>query len=184
MGGHGHHHGPGRRSGRLFDYGELRLLMLAMIAERPRRGYEIIKEIEERFAGHYSPSPGVVYPTLSWLEDMGYIVVEADSNRSKLSRITPEGEAFLTANRAAADELLTREAPSGPPEGGPMGGPMGGPGGRGGRGRRAMPEEIAEAMEGFRQALHDRLAAAPDDAAAGEIAEAIRAATRALRPQD
>ena len=67
---HRHHHGHrggGRRGGRFFDYGELRLVALAMMAEQPRHGYEIIKGIEERMAGSYSPSPGVIYPTLSWL---------------------------------------------------------------------------------------------------------------------
>jgi DNA-binding PadR family transcriptional regulator len=60
----------------LFDYGELRLLVLALIAEQPAHGYELIKIIEERFGGSYTPSPGVIYPTLSWLEDMGYARVE------------------------------------------------------------------------------------------------------------
>src|SRR5882757_3447872 len=62
-------HRGGRHGGRLFDYGDLRILILAMIAERPRHGYELIKAIEERFGGSYSPSPGVIYPTLSWLVD-------------------------------------------------------------------------------------------------------------------
>src|SRR5271169_6179913 len=84
---HGHRkqHGRHRRHGaRPFDYGELRLLVLAMIAEQPRHGYEIIKLIEERFGGSYTPSPGVIYPTLSWLEDMGYTTVEAtDTSRKR-----------------------------------------------------------------------------------------------------
>src|SRR5690606_20422761 len=62
-----HRHGGGRRGGRAFDYGELRLLILSMIAARPSHGYELIKAVEERFGGSYSPSPGVIYPTLSWL---------------------------------------------------------------------------------------------------------------------
>src|SRR4051812_30777633 len=72
-----HQHHRGRHGGRLFDYGELRLLVLAMIAEQPRHGYELMQVIEERTGGSYSPSPGVIYPTLSWLEDMGYAHVEA-----------------------------------------------------------------------------------------------------------
>src|SRR5262245_43980001 len=86
---HRHHHG-GRRSGRLFDYGELRLLLLAMIAGRPRHGYELIKAIEERFGGSYTPSPGVIYPTLSWLDDMGYVAIEAEEAGRKRYRITSE----------------------------------------------------------------------------------------------
>lgn len=110
----GHNHRRGRgdgRRGRLFDYGELRLLLLAMIAERPRHGYELIKDIEERFSGAYSPSPGVIYPTLAWTDDAGYTSVEPEPSGRKLYRITPEGEAFLLANRPAADELLNRGTP-------------------------------------------------------------------------
>src|SRR5262245_17752487 len=73
----GRHHKHGR-GGRLFDYGELRLLILALIAEAPSHGYELIKSIEERFGGSYTPSPGVIYPTLSWLDDMGYAVIEPE----------------------------------------------------------------------------------------------------------
>src|SRR5271163_5272853 len=98
---HHRHHHRGRRHGRLFDYGELRLLILAMIAEQPRHGYELIKVIEERFGGSYTPSPGVIYPTLSWLDDMGYAAVDAEASGRKRYRLTAEGEAFLVANRAA-----------------------------------------------------------------------------------
>jgi DNA-binding PadR family transcriptional regulator len=97
----------------LFDYGELRLLLLAMIAERPHHGYELIKAVEERVGGSYSPSSGVIYPTLSWLDDMGYAQVHAEETDRKRYRITAEGEAFLVANRAAADELLARAGPGG-----------------------------------------------------------------------
>src|SRR5947209_8168474 len=101
---HRHHHG-GRRGSRPFDYGELRLLALAMIAERPCHGYELMKAIEERMSGSYSPSPGVMYPTLSWLDDMGYVAVEAQDTGRKRYSITAEGEAFLVANRATVDAL-------------------------------------------------------------------------------
>jgi DNA-binding PadR family transcriptional regulator len=106
-------HRGGRHGGRLFDYGDLRLLLLAMIADKPRHGYEIIKAIEERFGGSYTPSPGVIYPTLSWLVDMGYATAEAEDSGRKSYRITTEGEAFLTANRTAADELLARAGSQG-----------------------------------------------------------------------
>src|SRR6516225_9138259 len=79
---HHGHRGGGRRGGRFFDYGDLLLVAIAMIAEQPRHGYEIIKGIEERMAGSYSPSPGVIYPTLSWLEDMGYTVLETETARA------------------------------------------------------------------------------------------------------
>src|SRR5215470_7093369 len=97
----------GERGARAFDYGELRLLVLAMIAEQARHGYELMRAIEERMGGSYSPSPGVIYPTLSWLDDMGYARVEADGGRKSYA-ITSEGKAFLAANRAAIDELQAR----------------------------------------------------------------------------
>ena len=148
--------GPGPRK-RLFDYGELRLLILALIAERSRHGYEIIKDIEERFQGRYSPSPGVIYPTLAWLEDMGYATVEPEGGGRKRMRITPEGEAFLTANRAAAEELLTREPPCRP---------------------RGIAPEIEAAMDGLKAALRARVS--PDPGRIAAIAAAIDAATRAI----
>lgn len=161
---HGRHHGHGRRGrhgGRLFDYGELRLLILALIAEAPRHGYELIKSIEERFGGSYSPSPGVIYPTLSWLDDMGYAAVEPEAAGRKLYRITPEGMAFLAANRTAVDELLAR-------------------GGVTGAGRRRdVPPQVLRAMENLKFAMRLRLKRAPlDDAAADTIAAALDEAAR------
>src|ERR1700727_1454991 len=98
-------HRRGRRSGRLFDHGELRLVVLALISERPRHGYEIIKEIEDRVAGTYSPSPGVIYPTLTMLEELGHATV-AESEGKKLYTLTAEGTAYLAANKAAVDSAL------------------------------------------------------------------------------
>jgi DNA-binding PadR family transcriptional regulator len=105
--GHGRHRHGGRRSGRLFDHGELRLVVLSLIAEQPRHGYEIIKEIEDRVAGTYSPSPGVIYPTLTMLEELGHATV-AEAAGKKLYAITPEGGAWLDANRTAVDSALQR----------------------------------------------------------------------------
>ncbi len=158
---HRHHHG-GRHSGRLFDYGELRLLLLAMIAEHPRHGYELIKVIEERFGGSYSPSPGVIYPTLSWLDDMGYAAIDAEEAGRKRYRLTAEGEAFLVANRAAADELLSRAGP----EGG---------------GVAPVPAPVIRAMENLKLAMRLRLKRGPiDQAAAESIAAALDAAAQTV----
>ncbi len=154
----GRHHGPGRggrHGGRLFDYGELRLLLLAIISDAPSHGYELIKTVEERFGGSYSPSPGVIYPTLSWLDDMGYAAIEPAEGGRKRYSITPEGKAFLAANRTAIDELMAR-----------AGG--GGPGGREG-----VPAPVVRAMENLKLALRLRLRRGDLDAAS---AEAIAAA--------
>ena len=102
--GHGRHR-RGRRSGRLFDHGELRLVVLALISERPRHGYEIIKEIEDRVAGTYSPSPGVIYPTLTMLEELGHATV-VESDGKKLYTITADGTAYMESNRTALDHAL------------------------------------------------------------------------------
>ena len=98
----------GHRRGRgPFDYGDLRLYLLALIAEAPSHGYELIRAIEERSAGRYIPSPGVIYPNLSALEDMGYILPAPAAGRKSFA-ITPEGQAFLTANHAAVQAILSR----------------------------------------------------------------------------
>ena len=86
-----HGAGFGRREGRMFDGGELRLAILALVAEKPRYGYEIIKELGERVGGDYSPSPGVVYPTLTMIEEMGYASASQDplSRAQEVQRIGP-----------------------------------------------------------------------------------------------
>src|SRR5215213_5133423 len=81
--------GPGR--GRVFGHGDLKFVILNLLAEKPRHGYEIIKELEERFAGTYSPSPGTVYPTLSLLEDLGYATARLEEGNRKVYEITDEG---------------------------------------------------------------------------------------------
>lgn len=95
-----HGRGGGRRGGRnrLFDYGEMRLLVLDLISKKPTYGYELIKTIEETFGGSYTPSPGVIYPTLTWLDEAGYVKFSEEDGR-KSYHITPEGEAFLGANK-------------------------------------------------------------------------------------
>jgi DNA-binding PadR family transcriptional regulator len=94
----------------VFDQGDLRYVILALIAEKPRHGDELIKAIEDKLGGAYSPSPGVVYPTLTLLEELGHARVSADAGGKKLYEITPEGTAFLEANRATVDAIFGRMA--------------------------------------------------------------------------
>jgi DNA-binding PadR family transcriptional regulator len=96
------------RLGRMFAQGDLRLVILDLLAEKPRHGYEIIKAIEERLGGMYSPSPGVVYPTLTLLEELGYASITAMEGGKKLYTITEAGTAFLESNRVAVDAVLAR----------------------------------------------------------------------------
>src|SRR5262245_58022994 len=82
------------RAGRMLAQGDLRLIALALIAEQPRHGYEIIKLLDEKTSGWYSPSPGIVYPTLTFLEEVGYLTAQAEGAK-RLYTITDEGRAHL-----------------------------------------------------------------------------------------
>ena len=100
----------GGRGRRFFDHGDLRLVVLKLIADKPRHGYELIKALEESSGGAYSPSPGVIYPTLTLLEDLGYAAVSDAGGGRKLFTITPDGEANLAANATAAKAIFERMA--------------------------------------------------------------------------
>jgi len=106
--GFGRHHGGGRRGERVFDQGDLRLVILKLISETPRHGYEIIKAIEERVGGAYSPSPGVIYPTLTLLEELAYVTVESAEGGKKLYRITDAGDEMLAERQADVDAIFER----------------------------------------------------------------------------
>src|SRR5258708_4813180 len=95
------------RARRMLAQGDLRLLALALIAEQPRHGYEIIKVLEDKTQGWYAPSPGIVYPTLTFLEEAGYVTAQADGSK-KLYSITAEGRAYLEENRDFVDSVLER----------------------------------------------------------------------------
>ncbi len=148
----------------MFDYGELRLLVLAMLSEQPRHGYDLMREIEERTGGSYAPSPGVMYPTLQWLEDMGYARISDDSGARKNYLITTEGASFLVANEAALNALLARVTSASA------------------RGPRAgVPEGVMRAMENLKVAMRLRLRRGPlDETAAEAIAAALDAAAAAV----
>ena len=94
----------GRSGG--FGHGGLRLVLLKLIADKPSHGYELIKAIEERFNGAYSPSPGVIYPTLSWLEDEGFATVATGDDGRKSYTITETGRAFLAEKADNVDQLF------------------------------------------------------------------------------
>jgi DNA-binding PadR family transcriptional regulator len=118
MGRHGARHRFGRGGHGFFGRGgddfpgarrlasqDLQLVILALLAEKPAHGYELIKIIEERSDGFYTPSPGVIYPALTYLEEVGHSSVEQDGGR-KLYSITPQGEAYLAEQRTTADAIL------------------------------------------------------------------------------
>ena len=156
---HGRHGGRGdmgggdmMRAGRMLAQGDLRLLALALIAEQPRHGYEIIKVLEDKTGGWYAPSPGVVYPTLTYLEEAGYVTAQADGAK-KLYTITAEGRAYLEENRDFVDALLERLAAVGEQA-------------REYRSRDddrpKMPRLVRSALENLRDVAEERLKGDPD----------------------
>jgi DNA-binding PadR family transcriptional regulator len=94
--------------GRFFEHGDLRFVILALLEEQPRHGYELIKELEERTGGAYRPSPGVVYPTLALLEDEGFIRPSGDATGRKLYEITDAGREALAGNRSGVEAVFAR----------------------------------------------------------------------------
>jgi DNA-binding PadR family transcriptional regulator len=129
MRGHFHHHGREHRSrhpwgggrdfgrgrgggrvGRFLEHGDLRFLLLALIEEQPRHGYDLIKALEERTGGSYRPSPGVIYPTVSLLEDEGFVRQAGGETGRKLFEITDAGRAALAENRSSVEAAFARMA--------------------------------------------------------------------------
>jgi DNA-binding PadR family transcriptional regulator len=106
--GEGEERGRRQRRGRMFGTGELRLALLALIAENPSHGYELIKGIEEMTGGAYAPSPGAVYPTLQLLEDEGAIAEAEAEGAKRPYAVTPQGEAELEDRKAEVAELMRR----------------------------------------------------------------------------
>jgi DNA-binding PadR family transcriptional regulator len=92
----------------MFEQGDLKYVILQLLDEKPRHGYEIIKALEDRFGGMYSPSAGTVYPTLTLLEDLGYARVNVEEGGKKVYAITDEGKAYLAQNKSAVDDIFER----------------------------------------------------------------------------
>lgn len=100
--------GGGGGGGRMFGHGDLKLLLLSLIEQQPRHGYELIRTIEEMFHGQYTPSPGAIYPTLTMLEELGYARIENEQGNRKLYGITDEGRAYLDEHRAEVEAVIAR----------------------------------------------------------------------------
>jgi DNA-binding PadR family transcriptional regulator len=130
--------GPGGRT-RLFAQGDLRLVVLALLQENPRHGYEVIKAIEERVGGDYSPSPGVIYPTLTLLAELGYAKISAEEGERKQYAITDAGAEFLASQKPTLDAVLHRLDQAG----------------KSGHAMRAP--ELQRALQNLRMALHGRM---------------------------
>ena len=98
----------GRNRKRMFESGELRLVLLKLIADEPRHGYDLIRAIEELTGGEYAPSPGVVYPTLTLLQDMGFIEEAPGEGARKPFQATSEGRDHLDEKAREIEELFER----------------------------------------------------------------------------
>ncbi len=132
--------GPRRGGGRrMFDGGELRLVLLKLITDEPRHGYELIRAIEEMTGGAYAPSPGVVYPTLTLLGEMGLIEEQASEGAKKRFAVTEAGAMHLEENRPQIEALMARLTEVGAHR------------------QRTEAAPVKRAMGNLRQALHDRL---------------------------
>ena len=172
-GGHGGHPGRGGRPGgfgfsddgglprgRKLSSDDLQLLLLALIAEQPSHGYELIRALEARSNGFYVPSPGMMYPALACMEDLGWVTIQLEGTRKRYA-LSDEGRAHLDANRAHVDMLLARlqeaaqkmdlmrsalaEGEEGP------------------RGRGAWTAELSDARHALKRALMTRAGAGADE---------------------
>ncbi len=153
--------GGGRE--RFFDNGQLRLVILQLIADKTSYGYEIIKAIEERLSGGYAPSPGVIYPTLTLLEEEGFAEVASQEGNKKMYTATAEGRAYLKTNEATLKAIFGRMQEAGKTFG---------------RGRNP---QIMRAIMNLRMAMKMRVGRGSLTAEqASKIAEAIDAAARAI----
>ena len=163
FGRHGEDDGEGRGRRRMFEGGELRLVMLLLMEAEPRHGYDIIREIETRTGGAYAPSPGVVYPTLTLLEEIGQVEARASEGAKKLyAPITPAGLAHLDANRAEAEAALARIDALGRKDEALDAGP------------------VHRAMSNLKAALRQRLSASPTRLSCFAVADAIDEAARKI----
>ncbi len=155
----GGRHFRGGRFGRMLEHGDLRMLVLHLINEKPRHGYEIIKAIEDLAGGGYAPSPGVIYPTLTLLEEIGQVSSTAEGARKSFA-ITEAGTEALNANQDAVKTILARIAASQPREAG-------------------LP--ILRAMENLKTSLRLKLGSGPLSAeTTRKIAETLDAAAKAI----
>ena len=166
--------GRGFFGGRKLGSGDLQLVIMALLEERPRHGYEIIKALEETSKGFYVPSPGMVYPALTYLEEIGYATVEADGSK-KLYRITDAGLAKLNEDRALVDAMLSQLAR--------IGGKMD-------QVRKAFANDeqadighraVDEARQALRAALIAKLSASPSNEELQRVSEVLQRATDELR---
>ena len=160
----------GHRRKRVFDQGELQVLLLALLAEAPRHGYDLIREIESLSAGEYAPSPGIVYPALTYMEEAELIAVEPDQTARKAYAVTEKGREQVGRDEARADELKGRLRMLAQ------------------RRDQTDPAPVRRAVQALRTAVHNRLSQAEaNEELVFAIADALDEATRKIeriKPHD
>lgn len=158
----GFERGFGQGRGRLFDAGDVKLVILKLLSEQPSYGYQLIKTMEERLAGGYTPSAGVIYPTLTMLEEEGLAAASSDEKK-KIYSVTSEGTEFLETNKRQIKELFERIEETG-------------------RGfKRGRSPEIMKAVMNLRSAIAARVSReSVKPELIKQIAETINAAAKAI----
>jgi DNA-binding PadR family transcriptional regulator len=146
----------------MFEAGELRLVLLALLEAQPRHGYDFIREIEDRTGGAYAPSPGVVYPTLSLLQDLGQIEETEAEGAKRLFAITAYGRTHLAEKRAEAETALARLDALGAET------------------SRIDAGPVRRALHNLHAVLHDRLAGEPERQTLLDVADLIDEAARKI----
>lgn len=162
FGRHGRHRGGFGSRERLFDAGDIKLVVLKLLSEQPSYGYQLIKTMEERLAGGYSPSAGVIYPTLTMLEEEGLTTASLENNK-KVYSVTPDGVEYLQANGARIEELFARLEEAG-------------------KGfERVRSPELMKAFHNLQSAIRARMSRGDvKSEKVGKIADAINAAAKAI----
>jgi DNA-binding PadR family transcriptional regulator len=147
---------------RLFDAGDLKLVILKLLSEEPSYGYQLMKKMEQRLSGGYSPSPGVIYPTLTLLEEEGLASVWTSADNKKVYTVTPAGLEYLKANQERVEELFARLDEAG-------------------KGfERGRSPEIVRAFMNLRGAVMARLSREATLEQVRKITEAIQVAAKAI----
>ena len=146
----------------MFEGGELRLVLLNLIAQEPRHGYDLIRAIERLSRGAYAPSPGVIYPTLTLLQDMGLVGEPDTASQRKLFTIAPEGRALLEQNAGLVQTLLERLSAAGEVR------------------ERTEVAPVRRAMHNLKSVLFDKLSAGTDEATVLAVAAFIDEAAQKI----
>ncbi len=161
---HGRHRGRGKGLRRLLDHGDLRIMMLANLNQKPSHGYELIKSIGQLTSGLYTPSPGVIYPTLTLLEDQQLIVAENTGNGRKSYSLTPEGKMHLEENTDVLEQIAQRLQET-----------------KSFRRGSLLSDEIEQALGNLRALLRHKLVTSElDETKLGQIADILNDAVRKI----